>query len=263
MGTTFLVTGAASGTERATAIALAANGSSAAVETFAEDSHNVQDVVDIIRASGGDAISAEADVRNSIGMEQACQTTVERFGRFDGAVANAGRLQIAPLDATTASSLHGPDSDTIGSTDELRHSVVDVDLTGVMRTVRAAARYLPRAGAIVCVSSIAGGAVGWAGHTPYTAAKAGVVGIRNAALELAVRGIRVNPVLPGVIETPQSLYAVNSGGVEGLEPLKAQIPLRRANIPAAVADVVAFLLFNASRYVTGRAGPRQSQPAAL
>lgn len=238
-GRIFLVTGAASGIGRATAVALAAAGSSVAVGTFAEDPHNAQDTVDIIRASGGDAISVLADVRDSTGMEQACRTAVERFGRLDGAVANAGRLQLAPL---------------VGLTDELWHSVVDVDLTGVMRTVRAAAGYLPRDGAIVCVSSIAGGAVGWAGHTPYTSAKAGVVGfVRSAALELAVRGIRVNAVLPGVIETPQSLDAVNSGGVDGLERSRARIPLGRVGVPGDVADVVVFLLSNAARYVTGQA----------
>jgi 3-oxoacyl-[acyl-carrier protein] reductase len=238
-GNTYLVTGAASGIGRATAIALASTGSSVAVGTFAEDPHNAQETVDIIRAAGGEAMSVVADVRDSDGMEQACRTTVERFGRLDGAVANAGWLKLAPLDELT---------------DELWHSVVDVDLTGVMRTVRSAAGHLPRDGAIVCVSSIAGGVVGWAGHTPYTAAKAGVVGfVRSAALELASRGIRVNAVLPGVIETPQSLDAVNSGGVEGLELSKSRIPLGRVGVPADVADVVAFLLSDAARYVTGQA----------
>jgi 3-oxoacyl-[acyl-carrier protein] reductase len=154
-------------------------------------------------------------------------------------VANAGWLQLAPLD---------------GLTDELWDSVLDVDLTGVMRTVRAAARYLPGDGAIVCISSIAGGTYGWAGHTPYTAAKAGVVGfVRSAALELAGRGIRVNAVLPGVIESPQSLDPVNSGGPLGLERSKARIPLGRVGAAGDVAEVVAFLLSDAASYVTGQA----------
>jgi 3-oxoacyl-[acyl-carrier protein] reductase len=239
IGRAILVTGAASGIGQATAIALAAKGASVAVGTFAADQHDAQDTVDIIRAAGGEAVSVEADVRDSAAVNQACHTTLEHFGRLDGAVANAGFLQHAPLDALT---------------DDMWQSILDVDLTGVMRTVRAASGHLPPDGALVCVSSIAGGTVGWAGHTPYTAAKAGVVGfVRSAALELAVRGVRVNAVLPGVIQSPQSLDPVNSGGVEGLERARARIPLGRVGAPADVAEVVAFLMSDAARYVTGQA----------
>ena len=105
----------------------------------------------------------------------------------------------------------------------------------------------------MCVSSVAGGSVGWAGHTPYTASKAGVIGfVRSAALELAPRGIRVNAVLPGVIESPQSLDGVNSGGPEGLRRSAAKIPLGRVGQPDDVADVVCALLSDTMRYVTGQ-----------
>jgi 3-oxoacyl-[acyl-carrier protein] reductase len=95
--------------------------------------------------------------------------------------------------------------------------------------------------------------VGWKGHTPYTAAKAGLIGfVRSAALELAPRGIRINAVLPGVIESPQSLDPINSGGLDGLARSAPTIPLGRVGQPADVADVILFLLSDAARYVTGQ-----------
>jgi len=233
-----LVTGAASGIGRATALRAAASGYAVAVGSFAGDPYDAGAVVDRIRAAGGRALTVPADVRDTEEMEAAVATTVAELGRLDAVVANAGVLRRAPLDVLT---------------DEDWHRILDIDLTGVMRTVRAAARVLPTAGAIAIVSSIAGGAVGWAGHTPYTAAKAGLLGfLRSAALELGPRGIRVNAVLPGVIESPQSLDPVNSGGPAGLQSSAPAIPLGRVGQPEDVADAILFLLSDAARYVTGQ-----------
>ena len=168
-GRSYLVTGASSGLGRATAVALAARGACVGVGTFADDPHDAEETVRLARSAGGRALAVTADVRDSSQLDEACRLLARETGRLDGVVANAGWLKRAPLASLT---------------DEVWHQVVDVDLTGVMRTVRAALPFLPDGGAVVCISSIAGGAAGWADHTPYTSAKAGVLGfVRSAALE--------------------------------------------------------------------------------
>lgn len=235
---TILVTGASSGIGRAIAIAHARLGDNVVLGSYAGDPHDAAGALAAVEQAGGQGMLISADVRSSAELDSAVAAAIERFGRLDAVVANAGWLQLAPLTEIS---------------DELWNSVLDVDLTGVMRTVRASLPHLGDQAAIVCVSSIAGAAVGWAGHTPYTAAKAGVIGfVKSAALELAGRGIRINAVIPGVIESPQSLDEVNSAGPEGLARSALRIPLGRVGAPADIADVVTFLLSDAARYVTGQ-----------
>jgi len=106
---------------------------------------------------------------------------------------------------------------------------------------------------MVAVSSIAGGVYGWEEHAHYAAAKAGILGlIRSVAVELGPRQIRANAVIPGLIETPQSLDPVNSLGPEGLQRAGKDIPWGRVGRPEEVASVIGFLTSDESRYITGQ-----------
>ena len=232
------ITGAASGIGRATALRAASTGHAVAVGTFEGDPYDAESVVAEIVDAGGEAFAVAANVRDTDELANAVDQTVARYGRLDGAVANAGIIKRAPLAVLE-------DNDW--------NRIIDIDLTGVMRTIRAVTPHLTPGSGIVVVSSIAGAAVGWKGHTPYSAAKAGLIGlVKSAALELGPQQLRINAILPGVIESPQSLDPVNSGGADGLLRSAESIPLGRVGQPDEIAQAILFLLSDAASYISGQ-----------
>jgi 3-oxoacyl-[acyl-carrier protein] reductase len=223
-----VVTGAASGIGRAVAIGYAAEGVNVVVGAYPGDPHDPEETLALVEDAGGSGLVVEVDVRDSQQVDDLAQTAHATYGRINYVVANAGVLRRAALSELT---------------DERWGDMLSVDLTGVMRTIRSCSPYLDQEGAVVAVSSITGGVYGWAEHAHYGAAKAGVLGLcRSLAVELAPRGIRVNAVIPGLIETPQSSDPVNSLGPEGLERAGADIPWGRVGRPQEVADVIRFLM---------------------
>jgi 3-oxoacyl-[acyl-carrier protein] reductase len=234
-----IISGAASGIGRATAVQMAARGVKVVIGTFPGDPHDPMQTQSLVAAQGGQSVVHEVDVRDSGQVDAFAQRAIDEFGSLTIAVANAGILRNAAL---------------ADLTDAAWDDMLEVDLTGVLRTFRSASKVMKSSGSMVAVSSIAGAVYGWPEHAHYTTAKAGLLGlVRSLAVELAPRGITVNSVVPGIIESPQSLDPVNSLGPEGLKMIAGSIPAGRVGTPDDVASLIDFLASSKASYISGQA----------
>lgn len=237
-GKVALITGGASGIGQALALAYARAGAHSVVSYFPGDDHDVQRTVDGVESEGARCVALPADVRSTDDCEALAQAAVDEFGRLDIVVAAAGILRRNSL---------------TDMTDQAWTDMLDVDLNGVHRVFRSAADRMSNGGAMAATSSIAGGVYGWEDHAHYAAAKSGVLGLcRSLAVELAPRGIRVNAVVPGLIESPQSLDGENSLGMAGLEAAGRLIPWGRVGTVDEAARTIRFLTSADSAYITGQ-----------
>jgi 3-oxoacyl-[acyl-carrier protein] reductase len=233
-GKVALVTGASRGIGRAIALRLAAGGAKVVVN-FHANAGAADEVVQSIGATGGEAAACQADVSRAAEVEALVGFSLERFGRLDILVNNAGITR---------------DTLLLRMDESLWDEVVDLNLKGTYLCTRAALRSMhrQRSGRIVNVSSV-GGIMGNAGQSNYAASKAGVIGFgRAVAREVASRGITVNAVAPGYIET--DIWAGVSE--QARQQLLQLIPLGRTGGPEEVAEAVAFLASDAASYITGQ-----------
>ncbi len=230
-----LVTGAARGIGAATARRLGRQGATVIVN-YRRSEAEADGIVQAIQAEGGTARSWQADVAAPEATEAMFAWLLAEYGGLDILVNNAGVIKDALL-----VSMREPDW----------QRVLDVNLGGVQRCTRLALRHMmpARRGSIVNVASIQA-VRGGRGQSNYAAAKAGVVALtRAAALEVADRGVRINAVLPGFIDTDMTAVVKRRGGDEVL----ARIPAGRFGTPDDVAGLVLFLCGEDAAYITGQA----------
>src|SRR3954468_16961461 len=236
-----LCTGAASGIGRETAIALARRGASVVASDV--DAAGGEETVELVHEAGGTAEFVRADIAEPGDVDAVVATAVERFGRLDAAANVAGTH--AGLGELTADCSE-QDFDT----------QIRVNLRGTWLCVRAELRHMATqgSGSIVNMSSVNG--LTAASHgVGYSVAKHGILGLtRTAAVEYAGRGIRVNAVCPGLVDTPLTARALEIGGHDpkvALESVLAGIPAGRMATAGEIGDCTAWLCLDSSPYLTG------------
>ncbi|WP_114994728.1 3-oxoacyl-[acyl-carrier-protein] reductase [Synechococcus sp. UW179A] len=227
-----LVTGASRGIGRAVALALAEAGAEVVVN-YSSSPDAAEVVVSEIKDSGGEAYALQANVADEEAVNGLIKTVIERSGRVDVLVNNAGITRDGLL---------------MRMKTEDWQAVINLNLSGVFLCTRAVTRPMlkQKSGRIINITSVVG-LMGNAGQSNYAAAKAGVVGFtRSTAKEMASRGITVNAVAPGFIATDMTKDLDAEG-------ILAAIPLGRFGTPEQVAGAVRFLAADpAAAYITGQ-----------
>ena len=233
-GKVVLVTGGSRGIGRAIAMLLAKRGTDVAIN-FAGNEAAAQATVDEIKALGRKAIMIKADVAVNAACVAMVDQVVQEFGKIDILVNNAGITRDGLL---------------MRMKEEDWDAVLNTNLKSVYNCSKAAIKYMmkARAGRIVSISSVVG-LMGNAGQANYAAAKAGIIGFTMAlAKEVASRGITVNSVAPGFVNTDMTKVLPE----KVVENLKAAIPLAKLGEPEDIAKAVAFLVSDDAAYITGQ-----------
>jgi NAD(P)-dependent dehydrogenase (short-subunit alcohol dehydrogenase family) len=238
-GKTALITGAASGIGRASALLFAKEG---ATIVALDQSPEVEATVAAIRVAGGTATAVVEDSSSEAAISAAVALAVSQHGALDVCFANAG--------------ISGGTVPFFDLTVELWNQVLKVNLVGTFLAAKYAAMAMVSRGrgSIVCTASVAGLRAGAAGM-PYSASKAGVISlVQTAANELGGTGVRINAICPGLIETGMTRPIFDGARARGTEHKIGQLnPLRRGGVPDEIAHMALFLASDQASYVNGQA----------
>jgi 3-oxoacyl-[acyl-carrier protein] reductase len=227
-----LVTGSSRGIGKAIALKLSEAGANVVVN---DSRGNAGEVSEQIKLNGKQSIACVADVSSSVEVNAMVEQTVETFGKIDILVNNAGIIR---------------DQLLLKMADAEWESVLDVNLKSVFFCTRAVIKYMlkQRYGRIINISSVVA-LIGNVGQANYASAKAGIIGFtRSVAREVAPRGITVNAVAPGFIDTGMTQRLTD----EQKQTLLTRIPLGYLGSPEDVASTVVFLASDEARYITGQ-----------
>jgi NAD(P)-dependent dehydrogenase (short-subunit alcohol dehydrogenase family) len=240
-GKTALVSGAASGIGRASAILFASEGANVVVLDRAPA---VEETAAAIRGAGGRTLAFVKDSSDETNIAAAIDAAVKEFGALDICFANAGVSGgMVPLQEQTA---------------EHWLQILTINLVGTFLAVKHAARVMtPRKrGSIICTASVAGLRSG-AGGSPYSSSKAGVISlVQTTAYQLSGSGVRINAICPGLIETGMTKPIFDHAKARGTDHKIGQLnPLRRAGAPIEIAQMALFLASDDASYVNGQAFP--------
>jgi len=238
-GKVALVTGAASGIGRASALLFAAEGAAVVALDRAEE---VEATAAAIRSAGGRAAALIKDSSSEAAVAGAVAFAVREYGGLDVCYANAG--------------ISGGLVPFFEETVERWTQVLRINLIGTFLAAKYAALAMVerRRGSIICTASVAGLRSG-AGCMPYSASKAGVISlVQTAANQLNGTGVRINAICPGLIETGMTRPIFEQARARGTEGKIGQLnPLRRPGVPDEIAQTALFLASDASSYINGQA----------
>lgn len=207
---------------------LAEDGADVAL-TYASAANKAAEVAEAVEAAGRRALAIKADSADATAIREAVAQVIEKFGRLDIIVINAGILRLGSVETVSLEDLD---------------RMLTVNVRGVFVAIQAAAPHLTDGGRVITIGSNTAVLIRFPGSSVYSMTKAAIATmVKGIALDLAPRGITVNNVQPGPTETDMT--------IDHLEMVKPLIPLGRVGQPAEIAGLVAYLASEGSAYMTG------------